>query len=58
MIEHICDLGGDTDTIAAMAGAMWGAFNGSAPIDETTKGSVEGILEIENLASSIYEINN
>src|SRR5262249_21341895 len=30
MVRFVCDCGGDTDTIAAMAGAIWGASNGSA----------------------------
>ncbi|MCG8614365.1 MAG: ADP-ribosylglycohydrolase family protein [Pseudomonadales bacterium] len=33
MLGQIIKLGGDTDTIGAMAGAIWGAFNGSQTLE-------------------------
>ncbi|MCF6439876.1 ADP-ribosylglycohydrolase family protein [Pseudoalteromonas luteoviolacea] len=53
MLQAICDLGGDADTIAAMAGAIWGACNGGLSLIEYDN-QIEDLATIEQLASSIY----
>lgn len=55
MIDQICNLGGDTDTIAAMAGAIWGAYNGEAALDCDKENKVEGMSKLKNLAYLIFE---
>lgn len=45
MQDRIHRIGGDTDTIAAMAGAIWGAFNGKNALSR---------LDIQNLEDSEY----
>ncbi len=54
MLNEICRLGGDADTIAAMAGAIWGASNGSESI-EVLANNVENIEKIEALARELYQ---
>ncbi|WP_172642436.1 ADP-ribosylglycohydrolase family protein [Pseudoalteromonas luteoviolacea] len=53
MLQVICELGGDADTIAAMAGAIWGAFNGGLSLIEFDN-RVESLTEIEQLASQLH----
>lgn len=47
-------LGGDTDTIGAMTGALAGAYNGYSAIPETWR-QVEGASELVTLADSMAE---
>ena len=56
MLSFVNKLGGDTDTIAAMSGAIWGAFNGAKKlqIDELPKIEEQG--EIQNIAMQLYEL--
>lgn len=54
MLGEIFKLGGDTDTIGAMAGAIWGAFNGDKDISHLAK-AVESIDKIENFAVQLHE---
>jgi len=56
MLTQIYDLGGDTDTIAAMAGAIWGAFNGAKAIDENKIQTVEDSEKIIELSKVLYEM--
>jgi len=58
MLEKIFRLGGDTDTIAAMAGAIWGAFNGKNALDKTKIQYIESSEEIEGLAEKLYAISS
>lgn len=53
MHDKIFLLGGDTDTIAAMAGGLWGASNGDATIAHL-EGAVEDIEVIEDLAKQLH----
>lgn len=53
MLDEIFSLGGDADTIGAMAGAIWGASNGNETIDYLGE-SVEGIDLIEKLAKQLW----
>ncbi len=54
MLSHVYNLGGDTDTIGAMAGAIWGAFNGSRAIDEEKIITIEKSEIIVALAEHLY----
>ncbi|WMW80877.1 ADP-ribosylglycohydrolase family protein [Undibacterium cyanobacteriorum] len=52
MIECAIKLGGDTDTISTMAGALWGAYNGDEslpPLDFEEKG------HLHQLALAVFE---
>jgi len=53
MLNDIYRLGGDTDTIGAMAGSIWGAFNGENKINDLTR-KVEDIDLINSLATSLH----
>ena len=54
MLSEIFSLGGDTDTIGAMAGGIWGAFNGDLEIGYLAK-DVESIDLIEDLAVRLHK---
>jgi len=47
--------GGDTDTIGAMAGAIWGAHNGYGAIPESMLNVTEGITEMNHLISDLRD---
>ncbi|AOT07857.1 ADP-ribosylglycohydrolase family protein [Pseudoalteromonas luteoviolacea] len=53
MVQAICDLGGDADTIAAMACAIWGACNGGLSMIEYDN-RIENLALVEQLAGQIY----
>ena len=55
MINKICACKGDTDTIGAMAGAIWGGFNGYSKLDISKMMSVEGKNDILTLAKNLYQ---
>jgi ADP-ribosylglycohydrolase len=46
---------GDTDTIGAMSGSIWGAYNGIEPIPKKDLESIEGHSLLLDLAASLYE---
>ena len=54
LIDKINDLGGDTDTISAMAGAIWGAFNGFNKLPQDKINNIEKHQKIMQLASQLY----
>ena len=56
MIIGAANGGGDSDAIAAMAGAMFGAWFGLEAIPEKWLEKLEGYEEIKQLASNIYHI--
>jgi len=58
MLEHIYKLGGDTDTIGAMAGAIWGSFNGYKNIDQNKICNIEDSEEIFELATALYKLRH
>ncbi len=58
MTTQIYNLGGDTDTIGAMAGAIWGAFNGCNGIDKNKIQSIEKSANIIELSEQLYEISS
>ena len=55
MVDFVCKCGGDTDTIAAMAGAIWGAYNGFESIEGVNVEQLELGEKIEDLAVQIFE---
>ena len=56
MLSQIHQLGGDTDTIGAMAGSIWGAFNGIELINAYTIQKIENSSYIIELAKQIYAL--
>jgi poly(ADP-ribose) glycohydrolase ARH3 len=61
-IGHAILLGGDTDTIAAMAGAVSGAYLGASAIPADLLASLEdghqGRSYIDDLATRLFEVHN
>uniref|UniRef100_A0ABM5ERV0 ADP-ribosylhydrolase ARH3 n=1 Tax=Pogona vitticeps TaxID=103695 RepID=A0ABM5ERV0_9SAUR len=55
-IIYCISLGGDTDTIATMAGAIAGAYYGEEQVPQSWKHSCESFEETEKLADSLYEL--
>ncbi|KZN44106.1 hypothetical protein N474_23555 [Pseudoalteromonas luteoviolacea CPMOR-2] len=53
MIEDACSLGGDTDTICAMAGGIWGAYNGDATLNGFDQ-QIEGLEQISEIARNLH----
>ena len=58
MLTQVFSLGGDTDTIGAMAGAIWGAFNGRAAIDKNKIRNTENTAKIIGIAEQLHSIAN
>lgn len=56
-INYAISLGGDTDTIASMAGAISGAYWGMNEIPELWKSKCEGVEEAIEFANKIFELN-
>lgn len=58
-VGRVIGLGGDTDTLAAMTGALCGAFGGlaavPAPLVENLENQVKGRDYIRDLANRLYE---
>jgi poly(ADP-ribose) glycohydrolase ARH3 len=54
MLAQIFKLGGDADTIGAMAGAIWGAFNGCNMLDKSKIECIENSEKIVELSDSLY----
>ena len=55
LLDFIKKLGGDTDTIAAMSGAIWGAFNGAEKLQINTLPTIEKQNDIKNIAVQLYK---
>lgn len=55
-IIYCISLGGDTDTIATMAGAMAGAYCGEEQVPQSWKCSCESFEETEKMADNLYEL--
>lgn len=56
MTGYISDCGGDTDTVAAMAGALWGARRGRAALPDDLQASVEGAEDALALAAALHAV--
>ncbi len=54
MIEFIRRCSGDTDTIGAMAGAIWGAYNGMKGLPAEALDQLESAAEIKRLALRLH----
>ena len=57
-VLYAVSLGGDTDTIAAMAGAISGAYHGVEVVPERWKSNLERGDYIEELAEKLWVIKN
>jgi len=53
IIKHAIEGGGDTDTIGAMAGAIWGAYNGYEKMSPTYINMTEGVDAMQGLISKL-----
>jgi len=58
MLTHIYSLGGDTDTIGAMAGGIWGAFNGLDLLDKNKIQNLEHSEKIIELSKKLYILSS
>lgn len=58
MIKFIQNVGGDTDTIAAMAGAIWGAANSMEKLKHPKLEQLESKQQILDLADSLFLIRS
>ncbi|XP_008118879.1 ADP-ribosylhydrolase ARH3 [Anolis carolinensis] len=56
-IIYCISLGGDTDTIATMAGAIAGAYYGEEQVPQSWKHNCESYEDTETLADSLYDLN-
>ncbi len=54
MLNKIIGLGGDTDTIASMAGSIWGAFNGNQSLNQEAK-NIEKWEKIDQISKDLFE---
>ncbi len=57
MIVGVANVGGDSDAIAAMAGAMFGAYNGLASIPDRWTKKLEGAARIRQLGCDLYRLS-
>ncbi len=55
-VTYAISLGGDTDTIAAMTGALVGAYQGETAIPEVAREQVEGSTTITALADALLNL--
>ncbi len=55
MLSKVFALGGDTDTIGAMASAIWGAYNGTGQMAELTQ-QLENSEIIVDIAEKLYQM--
>ncbi|KAK3885736.1 hypothetical protein Pcinc_010074 [Petrolisthes cinctipes] len=55
-IHYAISLGGDTDTIASMAGSIAGAFYGIAEIPESLQRHCEGLAEAIQQADQLHSL--
>lgn len=55
-VRFAVSLGGDTDTIASMAGALAGAHLGEEAIPETWREGIEGAERLRALADRLLEV--
>lgn len=58
MCAYVGECGGDTDTIGAMAGAIWGAANGSRQLPESWLGRLEASEFIRETAAALHRAAN
>ena len=56
MIIGAANIGGDSDAIAAMAGAVFGAFNGLGSIPDRWFINLEGVADLKQLGCDLYRL--
>ena len=56
MIVGAANVGGDSDAIAAMAGAVFGAFNGLSAISEKWLKTLEDVSRIKQIGCDLYRL--
>ena len=54
MMEFIISIGGDVDTIGAMAGAIWGLINGYSQLPTSSVARLEQHEDLASLAEALY----
>jgi poly(ADP-ribose) glycohydrolase ARH3 len=54
MLRFVADVGGDTDTIGAMAGAIWGAARGADALPGEMLDRLEDMPRLRDAASALY----
>lgn len=54
LLGFVADMGGDVDTIGAMAGAVWGACNGAARLPGNALCSLEQRVRLEETARALH----
>lgn len=54
MMKFIAELGGDADTIGAMAGAIWGVINGYPRLPQSSLSQLEQRERLENMAELLH----
>lgn len=52
--DHVAELGGDADTVGAMAGALWGAAHGAQALPEATLARLEDHERLRALAGALH----
>lgn len=55
VLTFTADLGGDVDTIGAMAGAIWGARRGKQALPAAALQSLERLEHLEKTADRLYD---
>lgn len=55
-VQYAISLGGDTDTIASMAGSLAGAFYGAELLNSSLLQHCEGSEDFKQLADKLFEI--
>lgn len=58
MQQFVANVGGDVDTLGAMAGAIWGTINGSSNLPATQLAKLEQHARLESLAETLYRQRN
>ncbi len=57
LLNFTRQLGGDTDTIAAMAGAIWGAMRGAGDLPSELLAELEAESDIRGQAKAFFELS-
>lgn len=57
-IQYAISCGGDTDTIACMAGAIAGAYYGEDEIEKSLRRFCGGVKRALELADKLYELDS